>query len=102
MKILHTSDWHLGRRPVGGICEYTNKRYEDYFNAAEYIADKAIELSVDIFLISGDLFDKSTLLPDILYRTEKILEKLKNLNNEIESETKNLLELKKELKNRKI
>ncbi|KLO21989.1 nuclease SbcCD subunit D [Marinitoga sp. 1197] len=80
MKILHTSDWHLGRRPVGGIGEYTNKRYEDYFKAAEYIVDKAIELSVDIFLISGDLFDKSTLLPDILYRTEKILEKLKNNN----------------------
>ncbi|WGS64967.1 metallophosphoesterase family protein [Marinitoga aeolica] len=78
MKILHTSDWHLGRRPVGGIGEYSKTRYEDYFNAAEYIVNKAIENNVDVFIISGDLFDRSSLLPDILFRTEKLLEKLKN------------------------
>lgn len=78
MKILHTSDWHLGRRPVGGIGEYSKTRYEDYFNAAEYIIDKAIENDVDVFIIAGDLFDRSSLLPDILFRTEKLLEKLKN------------------------
>ncbi len=81
MKILHTSDWHLGRRPVGGIGEFSKIRYEDYFNAAEYIVDKAIEKSVDVFIIAGDLFDRSSLEPDILYRTELLLQKL--TNNEI-------------------
>ncbi|WP_206076394.1 metallophosphoesterase family protein [Marinitoga lauensis] len=80
MKILHTSDWHLGRRPVGGIGEYSNIRYEDYFNAAEYIVDIAIEKKIDVFIIAGDLFDRSSLLPDILFKTEKILEKLRNNN----------------------
>ncbi|WP_129409543.1 metallophosphoesterase family protein [Marinitoga lauensis] len=78
--MLHTSDWHLGRRPVGGIGEYSNIRYEDYFNAAEYIVDIAIEKKIDVFIIAGDLFDRSSLLPDILFKTEKILEKLRNNN----------------------
>ncbi|GAB6190042.1 hypothetical protein JCM30566_17840 [Marinitoga arctica] len=77
MKFLHTSDWHLGRRPAGGIGEYSKIRYEDYFLAAEYIVNKAIENKVDIFIIAGDLFDRSSLLPDILFKTENILEKLK-------------------------
>ncbi|SHE76624.1 DNA repair exonuclease SbcCD nuclease subunit [Marinitoga hydrogenitolerans DSM 16785] len=80
MKILHTSDWHLGRRPTGGIGEYSKIRYEDYFLAAEYIVDEAIENKVDIFIIAGDLFDRSSLLPDILFKTENILEKLKKSN----------------------
>ncbi|TYC00592.1 MAG: exonuclease SbcCD subunit D [Kosmotoga sp.] len=80
MKILHTSDWHLGRRPVGGIGEYSEIRYEDYFNAAEYIVDKGIEESVDVFIIAGDLFDRSSIQPDILYRTESLLQKLKENN----------------------
>ena len=31
MKIVHCSDIHLGRRPVGGKGEFSDKRYEDYF-----------------------------------------------------------------------
>ncbi|KAF2956927.1 exonuclease SbcCD subunit D [Marinitoga sp. 38H-ov] len=83
MKILHTSDWHLGRRPVGGIGEYSKTRYEDYFNAAEYIVNEAIKNKVDVFIIAGDLFDRSSLLPDILFRTEKILNKLKENNIDV-------------------
>lgn len=83
MKILHTSDWHLGRRPVGGIGEYSKTRYEDYFNAAEFIVDKAIENKIDVFIIAGDLFDRSSLLPDILFRTENLLKKLKENNIEV-------------------
>ncbi|MBM7559985.1 metallophosphoesterase family protein [Marinitoga litoralis] len=83
MKILHTSDWHLGRRPVGGIGEYSKTRYEDYFNAAEYIIDEAIKHNVDLFIIAGDLFDRSSLLPDILFRTEKLLTKLKEKNIDV-------------------
>ena len=78
MKILHTSDWHLGRRPVGGIGDYSKIRYEDYFAAADYIVQKGIEENVDIFIMAGDLFDRSSLLPDILFKTEQLLEKLKN------------------------
>ncbi|MGC8954740.1 MAG: metallophosphoesterase family protein [Fervidobacterium sp.] len=81
MKLLHTSDWHLGKRPIGGIGEYSDKRYNDYFEASEYIVDKAIEENVDLVVIAGDLFDSNRIDPDILDRTEQILRKLKN--NEI-------------------
>jgi exonuclease SbcD len=78
LKILHTSDWHLGRRPVGGLNEYSNTRYKDYFDGAKYIVTKAIENNVDVFIIAGDLFDRSSILPDMLFKTEKLLEELKN------------------------
>ncbi|NUU96690.1 exonuclease SbcCD subunit D [Marinitoga sp. 1138] len=80
MKILHTADWHLGRRPAGGIGNFSKVRYDDYFKAAEYIIEQGIEKNVDVFIIAGDIFDRSSLLPDILYKTEKLLEKLKENN----------------------
>ncbi len=80
MKILHTSDWHLGRKSgnFGKSSEKVLKeRYEDYFRSAEYIVEKAVQEQVDMFIIAGDLFDNSKILPDVLFRTESILEKLK-------------------------
>ncbi len=78
MKFLHCSDIHLGRKPVGSaFSEYANQRYEDYFRAFNYIIEFAVENSVDAFLISGDLFDKRELSPDVLERVEKYLDMLK-------------------------
>jgi len=77
VKILHTSDWHLGKKPAGTEV-YSETRYQDYFNAAEYIVQQAIKEKVDLFIISGDLFDSNKINPDILYRTENILEALKD------------------------
>lgn len=79
MKILHTSDWHLGKRPAGTEV-YSETRYQDYFNAAEYIVQQAISERVELFIISGDLFDSNRIDPDILYRTESILKSLKDAN----------------------
>lgn len=75
MKILHTSDWHLGKKPAGAEI-YSETRYQDYFSAAEYIVQQAINEKVDLFIISGDLFDSNKINPDILYRTENILKAL--------------------------
>jgi DNA repair exonuclease SbcCD nuclease subunit len=80
LKILHTSDWHLGRKSgnFGKSSEIVLKeRYEDYFRSAEYIVDRALQERVDVFVIAGDLFDNSKILPDVLFRTENILGKLK-------------------------
>jgi DNA repair exonuclease SbcCD nuclease subunit len=73
MKILHCSDIHLGRRPVGGVGEYSIKRYNDYFTAFERILETAIERGVDVVLIAGDLFDRKELVPEVLERTEILL-----------------------------
>lgn len=78
MKILHCSDIHLGRRPAGPQGPYSQKRFEDYFKVFEYIINTAIEKNIDVLIISGDLFDKKDLTPDVLEKTINIFRKLKN------------------------
>ncbi len=81
MKFLHCSDIHLGRRPVGSaLSDYSNQRYEDYFNAFDWIIEFALKTSVDVFLIAGDLFDRRELSPDVLERAESLLLRLKKKN----------------------
>ena len=58
MKILHCADIHLGRRPVGGVGDYSNKRYDDYFKAFGGAVDTAIAEQIRVVLISGDLLDR--------------------------------------------
>jgi exonuclease SbcD len=78
MRFLHCSDLHLGRKPIGSvISEYSQKRYEDYFKAFDFVVEKALKEKVDAFVVSGDLFDRKDLSPDVLERAENILSKLK-------------------------
>lgn len=53
MKILHTSDWHLGKT-LNNIT-----RYEEQREFIDEIAEIAKEENVDIILISGDIYDTS-------------------------------------------
>lgn len=78
MKILHCSDIHLGRRVVGASGKFSDKRFDDYFAAFDYIVEYALANLIDVFVIAGDLFDKKELSPEVLSRTEQILTKLKN------------------------
>lgn len=54
MKILHTSDWHLGRSLYG------RKRYEEFTAFLDWLSDTIKQEEVDILLIAGDVFDTST------------------------------------------
>lgn len=54
MKILHTSDWHLGR----GLGNY--ELHDDQAKAVKFIVDEAINREVDVFLIAGDVFDRGS------------------------------------------
>jgi exonuclease SbcD len=83
MRFIHCSDIHLGRRPVGGVGDYSQKRFEDYFTAFEQVIDRAVLEKVDALLIAGDLFDRRELSPEILHRTEKLLHTLKDKNIEV-------------------
>ncbi|MGC8610918.1 MAG: metallophosphoesterase family protein [Athalassotoga sp.] len=79
MRILHCSDLHLGRKVSGSIySDYFRERYEDFFRAFKYIADFAISQNIDVFMISGDIFDKKDLSPDTLERAEEIFKSLKD------------------------
>ncbi|MGL5098635.1 MAG: metallophosphoesterase family protein, partial [Fusobacteriaceae bacterium] len=75
MKILHCSDIHLGKRPFGNE-NFSQKRYEDYFKAFGQVVNLAIQEKVKVVIISGDLFDRRDLTPDILARSEEFFRKL--------------------------
>jgi exonuclease SbcD len=70
MKILHTADWHLGKR----LQEYS--RLEEQKLVLEEIIEIANRESVDLVLLAGDIFD--TFNPnheavELLYKTLKRL-----------------------------
>ena len=53
MKILHTSDWHIGRTLYG------RKRYEEFEAFLAWLAETIILEQVDAILVAGDVFDTS-------------------------------------------
>ena len=55
MKLLHTSDWHLGRML------YTKKeRIEEHVRFLEWLLDVIRENAIDVLLIAGDIFDSTS------------------------------------------
>ena len=54
MKILHTSDWHLGRTLHGHLL------FEAQEVAVNFIVDEAIRLKVAAVIIAGDAYDRPT------------------------------------------
>ncbi len=53
MKILHTSDWHLGRTLYG------RKRYEEFEAFLNWLVETIQQNQVDALLVAGDVFDTS-------------------------------------------
>jgi exonuclease SbcD len=53
MKILHTSDWHIGRSLFG------KKRYEEFEAFLNWLAETIQQERVDALLVAGDIFDTS-------------------------------------------
>lgn len=51
MKILHTSDWHIGQRL------YNNYRDEEHQLFFDWLVAKIDELKIDLLIVSGDIFD---------------------------------------------
>jgi DNA repair protein SbcD/Mre11 len=54
MKLIHTSDWHLGR------VLYGRKRYEEYEAFLDWLAGFIESEDIDLLLVAGDVFDNST------------------------------------------
>lgn len=54
MRILHTSDWHLGRT----LCR--RQRYDEFEAFLDWLAQVVREQHVDVLLVAGDVFDTST------------------------------------------
>lgn len=54
MKILHTSDWHLGRSL------YNRKRYNEFEQFLNWMIEFIKKEKIEIVLIAGDIFDTTT------------------------------------------
>jgi len=54
MKVLHTSDWHIGRTLHG------RKRYEESEAFLNWLAGLIESEAIDVLLVAGDVFDNST------------------------------------------
>ena len=54
MKILHTSDWHLGRLLYG------KRRYEEFEQFLQWLHQTIVEQEVEALLVAGDIFDTTT------------------------------------------
>lgn len=54
MKVLHTSDWHLGRTLYG------RKRHEEFEAFLDWLAETIRQNEIDVLLVAGDVFDTGT------------------------------------------
>ncbi len=53
MRVLHTSDWHIGRTLYG------RKRYEEFEAFLAWLVETIQQNAIDVLLIAGDVFDTS-------------------------------------------
>ena len=54
LRLLHTSDWHLGRHLYG------QNRYEEFEQLLDWLVLTLSEQNIDVLLIAGDVFDTGT------------------------------------------
>ena len=54
MKILHTSDWHLGQNFIG------KSRIEEHEAFLSWLLKTIKEKQIEVLLVSGDIFDTGT------------------------------------------
>ncbi|WP_201628365.1 exonuclease SbcCD subunit D C-terminal domain-containing protein [Psychrobacter maritimus] len=54
LTILHTSDWHLGRRLYGRM------RYDEFEAFLSWLQDTISAQKVDVLIVAGDIFDTMT------------------------------------------
>lgn len=54
MKVLHTSDWHLGRHLYG------RKRYDEFAAFLHWLSQTIQQEQVDVLIVAGDVFDTAT------------------------------------------
>jgi len=54
VKIIHTSDWHLGQH------FYSKSRADEHQAFIDWLVNQVMEQSADAVIIAGDIFDTGT------------------------------------------
>ena len=73
-KILHTSDWHIGRRLK------TRERFEEYQKFFHWLENIIVYEEIDALLVAGDIFDNTTPSAKAQNLYYSFLAKLRNTN----------------------
>jgi exonuclease SbcD len=69
MRILHTSDWHLGSRLHG------HDRSDDLFHQVKQVCEVGRQHQVDVLLVTGDVFEKRGIaLPELTKRLAEVFQ----------------------------
>jgi exonuclease SbcD len=71
MRLIHTSDWHLGRTFHG------QNLLADQEAVLTALADLAVEHRADAVLISGDLYDRAVPSPEAVQTASRILSRIR-------------------------
>ncbi|WP_321311096.1 exonuclease SbcCD subunit D C-terminal domain-containing protein [Halarcobacter sp.] len=80
MKLLHTSDWHLGQNFMG------KSRIEEHQAFLSWLLNTIKENNIDVLLVSGDIFDTGTppnYALELYYNFLKQLSQVNSLNTTI-------------------
>ncbi|XOB60866.1 exonuclease SbcCD subunit D C-terminal domain-containing protein [Campylobacterota bacterium DY0563] len=80
MRILHTSDWHLGQNFMG------KSRIEEHEAFLSWLLETIKENNIDVLLVSGDIFDTGTppnYALELYYNFLKQLSQVNSLNTTI-------------------
>ncbi|NQY21442.1 MAG: exonuclease SbcCD subunit D C-terminal domain-containing protein [Campylobacteraceae bacterium] len=80
MKILHTSDWHLGQNFMG------KSRVEEHEAFLSWLINIIKESKIDLLIVAGDIFDTGTppnYALELYYNFLKQLSLIKSLNTSI-------------------
>lgn len=70
MKIIHTADWHIGK----SLNDYSMIPEQEYY--FEKFTEKLCEISPDLLLICGDIYDRSVPSAEAVSLLNKILKKI--------------------------
>jgi len=71
MRMMHTSDWHLGRTFHG------QSLLADQESVLSALADLAVTHAVDVVLISGDLYDRAVPSPEAVQCATRVLGRIR-------------------------
>jgi exonuclease SbcD len=74
MKVLHTSDWHLGRQ------FHNVPLLEDQIFVIDQMISYAIEQSIEVFIIAGDVFDRTVPPANAVAYFNDVLNRLHDAN----------------------
>ena len=70
MRILHTSDWHVGK-----LLEGRHMTDDQAYTLGDFVR-LAAELRPDVVIIAGDLYDRAVPPPDAVVLLDETLRKL--------------------------